>query len=273
VHGTVPEHLAEDTVEPPPADPADVYRYNTMILNYALECLGSNAAYPVSVVARMSAESVRVTLDKLDWAEKAWGAGDWIDCFASCLYINSRHFRMPTTGRVLFGWLAEHADPDTGLWGQATDAGWLQPVNGFYRLTRGTYAQAGVPLPYPAQAFETILRHAEDACYFQGRGNACNVLDVVHPLWLCLRQVPDRKAQVAAWVEPRIEGILASWVEGEGFPFDLDDGKPSLQGTEMWLSILYLMADVLGIGEALGYRPKGVHRTEPVWNLGSGGRG
>jgi hypothetical protein len=85
--------------------------------------------------------------------------------------------------------------------------------------------------------------------------------------------VPDRKAQVAAWVEPRIEGILASWVEGEGFPFDLDDGKPSLQGTEMWLSILYLMADVLGIGEALGYRPKGVHRTEPVWNLGSGGRG
>ena len=36
----------------------------------------------------------------------------------------------------------------------------------------------------------------------------------------------------------------------------------SLHDTEMWLSITWLIADLLGISDALGYRPKGVHRPE-----------
>jgi hypothetical protein len=30
----------------------------------------------------------------------------------------------------------------------------------------------------------------------------------------------------------------------------------------MWLSITWLIADLLGVSHALGYRPKGVHRPE-----------
>jgi len=40
--------------------------------------------------------------------------------------------------------------------------------------------------------------------------------------------------------------------------------EPSLQGTEMWLAIIWLLADVLGESGALGYRPRGVHRPEPA---------
>jgi hypothetical protein len=31
-------------------------------------------------------------------------------------------------------------------------------------------------------------------------------------------------------------------------------------GTEMWLSIVWLLADVLGESSSLGYRPRGIHR-------------
>jgi hypothetical protein len=30
----------------------------------------------------------------------------------------------------------------------------------------------------------------------------------------------------------------------------------------MWLSIIYLCAELAGIGNRLNFRPKGVHRTE-----------
>ena len=35
-------------------------------------------------------------------------------------------------------------------------------------------------------------------------------------------------------------------------------------GTEMWLAIIWLLAEVLGESGALGYRPRGVHRPEPA---------
>ncbi|MER6010687.1 hypothetical protein [Streptomyces bluensis] len=37
-------------------------------------------------------------------------------------------------------------------------------------------------------------------------------------------------------------------------------GRP---GAGMWLAIIWLLADLLGRSDALGYRPRGVHRPEP----------
>ena len=39
-----------------------------------------------------------------------------------------------------------------------------------------------------------------------------------------------------------------------------DHSNTSLMGTEMWLSILYIMCDYIGIADLLTYSPKGVHR-------------
>ena len=32
----------------------------------------------------------------------------------------------------------------------------------------------------------------------------------------------------------------------------------------MWLAILWLLGDLVGIADVLGYRPRGIHRPEPA---------
>ena len=268
--GLVPEHIPEHRRFDPPLVPTgrpdEAWRYNTMIVNYALECLDSNLAFPVKNAAAITPARLRRQLAKLPWATDAWGAGDWVDCYASCLWPNARYFGATPPLAELFAWLDARHDPASGLWGSASaDTRWLLPVNGFYRLTRGTYAQYGRPLPAPERAVDTILVHAGDRAFFTPeKENACNVLDVVHPLWLCLRQTGHRRGEAEAWVAGRLARLPARWVRGRGFDFQPARGEPSLQGTEMWLSILWLMAELLGVSPALGYRPRGVHRIEPV---------
>lgn len=37
---------------------------------------------------------------------------------------------------------------------------------------------------------------------------------------------------------------------------------------QMWLATVWYLADLVGIAESLGYRPRGVHRPEPAHDLG-----
>lgn len=269
--GLVPEHLPEDrTYDPPaPTSPELEQRYNTMIVNYALECLGSYLEHRVENAAAIRAERMRRIPVELEASVHAWRSGSWIDSYASCLCMNEKYFERKTLLPELMDWLNQNCDPTTGMWGKwRDDSRWLYPVNGFYRLTRGTYAQVGALLPYPEAAIDTILAHSKDEEYFGDRkGNACNVLDVVHPLWLCLKQTDHRRSEAEDWVRERVLVILNCWAEGRGFGFDLTRDEPSLQGTEMWLSILYLMVEILGYPRVIGYFPRGVHRLQPISGL------
>ena len=268
--GLVPEHIPGDaSLNPPPAmEVRYADRYNTMIVNYALECLGSHLSHPVANAEALDAALLVETLDSLHWRDAAWGAGHWVDCYASSLYPNRKYFGLGLQIEVLFSWLDRNCDGETGLWGKWRPADrWLQPVNGFYRLTRGTYAQFGIPLPHAVRALDSILAHCTDQEFFSpGKGDACNVLDVVHPIWLCAKQGIHRREDATHWIRVRVPGILDQWVDGRGMAFDPAcadmNGQPGLQGTEMWLSIIYLMADYLGLSSYLGYRPRGVHRPE-----------
>lgn len=144
------------------------------------------------------------------------------------------------------------------------DPRWLMAVNGFYRLTRGTYAQFGVDVPRPEAAVDTVLAHCRDWRWFERDGRtACNVLDVVHPLWLLGRQTGHRRAEVRDAVAGVLAAAMADWSDGAGHAFEAG-GTPGLQGTEMWLSIVYLAADLLGESGGLSWRPRGVHRLEPA---------
>lgn len=170
-----------------------------------------------------------------------------------------------------------NADLHTGMWGSATrDRGFLPVVNGFYRASRGTFAQFGVPLPRPEAVVDTVLGHARDPRWFAaGARNACNVLDVAHPLWLT-RGSGHRSAEVQDAAARLLSAALSMWVPGAGFSFrepsattrGFTETEPGLQGTEMWLAIIWYLADILGIADALGYRPRGVHRPEPAAELG-----
>ncbi|MEV6282239.1 acyltransferase [Kribbella sp. NPDC051770] len=241
--------------------------YHILCVGYALQLLGSSFEHQIALPSDLTQR-----LDALPWARNAWSAGNGLDALGTAMARNLHdHGENPGDAFfTTFGWLTTRADPATGAWGNHhPDDGWLQVVNGFYRLTRGTYAQFGLPLPYPEQAIRTVLTHAQDRAVFSGDGyNACNVLDVIHPLWLAGQQTAYGRAEGERWAAEMLNGILTRWVDGEGFAFAPDGSDdrsvPGLQGTEMWLAIIWLLADYLGTAEPLGYRPRGVHRPDPL---------
>lgn len=253
------------------ADPSAAY--HVLSVGYALDLLGSELPTRVHAVADLSADQVVTFVDGLPWQRKAWRAAHWVDALGTAMLWNSRQDSTPPGAQLdaLIGWLVRRADRQTGMWGQPGEDGLLQPVNGFYRASRGTFAQFGIDVPHPERIVDTVLRHAQDARYFTAeRQNACNVLDVAHPLWL-VRATDHRREEQTRLTERLLREAMVRWQDGAGFGFSAGgidrsrtDAEPGLQGTEMWLSIIWLLADLLGLAGALSYRPRGVHRPEPA---------
>ncbi|GAB3412383.1 acyltransferase [Flindersiella endophytica] len=268
--GLVPEY-GEDS--PPTLGGAATY--HILCVGYALQLLGTPFEHPVHAVQDLTPGELAKQLDALPWSRRAWGAGSFIDSIGTAYYRNLADFDLRAESTdALFGWLLRNASPWHGMWGTPdNESRWHQVVNGFYRLTRGTYAQFGLPLPYPERAIDTLLTHSVDVAYFgPARGTACDVLDVIHPLWLCAKQTPYRRPEGEAWARRQLDRALSKWQDGQGFTFYLEPGtdelhSPGLQGTEMWLAIIWLLADYLGESEALGYKPRGVHRPDPAATL------
>ncbi|MFI0542804.1 acyltransferase [Streptomyces sp. WSLK1-3] len=258
--------------------------YHVLCVGYALDLLGPGLPHPVHGVSNMTARQLGLQLSALPWRTAAWGAGAWVDSLATAAHWNLRHGEEGEgTTESLFGWLLTRVDPWTGMWGSpSSEEGRLQMVNGYYRLTRGSFAQFGLPVPYPERVVDTVLDHARDARYFGlGRENACNVLDVAHPLWLCTRQLGSaadgyRSGEIRDWAERQLATVLPRWQAGRGFGFGPGTAgpgpEPGLQGTEMWLAIVWYLADLLGRSDELGYRPRGIHRPEAA-RQGIGGMG
>ena len=238
--------------------------YNVLAVGYALEVLGARPLHKIAAVELVAPE-LCAWLESLTWRERAWGAGAAVDAIGTALYFNARYFSAGTSRETLFGWLALKQDRASGLWGSPTDEeGLLQPVNGFYRLTRGTYAQFGVAVPRPDAAIDSVLLNHRNYGGFAGATyTACNLLDTIHPLLLCLGQTDHRRAEAEAIARSIIARAGERWVDGEGFAF-ADGQAPGLQGTEMWLSVVHLAAKLLGESDEFAFVPKGVHRTEAV---------
>ncbi|KQQ67231.1 acyltransferase [Microbacterium sp. Leaf320] len=275
--GLVPSLGADGLIERP-APGVDLNdgdaAYHVECVGYALDLLGARFPYPIRSVAEMSGDEVVGFLGSRSWRSRAWGAGHDVDALGTALLWNLDHGKRGAF-EAYFGWLFTHVDPATGMWGHPrSDDGLLQIVNGYYRLTRGSFAQFGVPLPYADRAVDTVLAHTRDTRFFEPeRLNACNVLDVAHPLWLLRPQTGAyRSDEIRALASNLLDAALDNWVDGEGFGFQTPSSSsgltgasaPGLQGTEMWLSIVWLLADLLGESDALEYRPRGIHRPEPA---------
>jgi acetyltransferase-like isoleucine patch superfamily enzyme len=234
--------------------------YNVLAVGYALECLGAAPLLPVRLVEEIDSYQLVEWLEGLPWATRAWHSGATVDSIATALYLNARYFDGGRHRNTLFGWLALNADRTTGLWGCPTQTeGFLQPVNGFYRLTRGAHAQFGLPVPYPEAAINTVLLNYRQHEGFSGAAfNACNLLDTIHPLMLCLKQTDHRREEAREIARSILDRAGGRWTS-RGFAFAY--GQPeSLQGTEMWLSVIWLAGECLGLSQMLSYRPRGIHR-------------
>jgi carbonic anhydrase/acetyltransferase-like protein (isoleucine patch superfamily) len=290
--GLTPTLDGQGRHRPGPADPEDGDTlYHVLSLGYALDLLGSSFLHPIRTVADLTPPDVLDFLDRLPWQSQGWSAGARVDMLGTALLRNLRHpdghagaeaQAARRAADTVFGWLLTHADRDTGMWSRARMSdGLLQPVNGYYRASRGTFAQFGVPVPYPERVVDAVLRQAADQRHFgPGRTTACNLLDVAHPLWLVSRQTGHRGDEIRGLAREHLTAVIDQWVPHQGFPFRFpplsgprEPGQvPGLQGTEMWLATLWYLADLAGISESLGYRPAGVHRPEPAFDLAAGER-
>lgn len=242
----------------------DAIDYDVLSVGYALENLGSHVPHPYSKAEQYQGERLIGWLERLPW-ENPWRAGAQIDHLCTAFYQNKKYFGLQPDEETLFSWLDSHVNT-RGMWGHdASDV--LLQVNGFYRLTRGSYAQFGHPLPEPEAMLEALLEHASHLFEEPENIHSCNMLDIIHPMWLAKKQTNYRAAECKEFAVEWIDRILTGWTPGKGYATVL--GKPneeSLMGTEMWLSILYLMCDYLGVAGYLHYCPKGVHRPQTNWN-------
>lgn len=250
--------------------------YHVLCVGYALDVLGSGFPHPVAAFTGRSGTDLVDALERLTWHGRVWGSGAWVDTVGTALRwdvprgVPGAEAQLAT----LMGWLDLRADRRTGMWGSPDGTeGMLQVVNGFYRASRGSYAQFGLSLPHPERAVDTTLAHACDPRWFAPeRQNACNVLDVAHPLWLAGKQTAHRREEVVALAGRLLGDALGHWTDHEGFGFQAPDPGtrgvpatvPGLQGTEMWSAVIWLLADLVGLADVLGYRPRGVHRPEPA---------
>ena len=235
--------------------------YTLMCVGYALENLGTSISQAVSCADELKEDKLTSWLDEMYNRERAfpaWSFGSDVDALGTAFYQNKKYFRLDFEQENFFAWLNAHINPHTGMWG--SDADLLDTVNGFYRLTRGTYAQFNVDLPMPEKVIDTVLRH-KPILEQDKHITACNTLDIIHPLWLCKKQTAYRSDEGYAFAKKWIEIIMQNWVENEGFAFELlKHEKTSMMGTEMWLSIFYLLCDYADVSEVLNYIPKGIHR-------------
>ncbi len=216
--------------------------------SYALEILGEKPVY----FSYVNSLDVWEFLDSLSWKNDAWDAGHHTDIFATACYMNKKHYQKGYP-KDLFLWLALNQSMD-GLWGEGDIN---LRVNGYYRLTRGTYDQFKLKPSYVKDAIDTILDYSEKKGV---PDNACDALDIVHPLYFTHGFTSYRRSEGEAWCVKMLPKFMDMFTE-KGFAFRVGE-EATLKGTEMWLSIIYLMCDYLSLGHLLGYEPKGVHRTK-----------
>jgi len=258
--------------------------YHVLSVGYALDLLGSSFEHPLRAVTDLGTDGLLDFCAAQPWVGAGWSSGAAIDSIGTALLWALRadeHGRVPRRGLdAVLGWLTSHAQRGTGMWSPSRlSDGLLQPVNGYYRATRGTFAQFGVPVPHPERVVDTVLAQLGDDRHFgPGRSTSCNVLDVAHPLWLVGGQTQHRRGEATDAAVRLLPDVLDAWVPGEGFPFRLPprggssapDCAPTLKGTEMWLAVVWYLAELAGVSESLGYRPRGVHRPEPAFDLEQG---
>ncbi|QDY69560.1 acyltransferase [Qingshengfaniella alkalisoli] len=258
----------------PTEHPSGDELYNIESVGHALECLGASPLHPIRWAPATDAGAMERWLSDIPWTENPWGAGAMVDGLGTAMYFNARYHGITGPFATLFGWLNIHADPLTGMWSPPKGHDWLLPVNGFYRLTRGSYALFGMPLPYPERSIDTILAHSRANGGFAREGfTSCNILDVVHPLWLCSRQTDYRAAEIEVEIRQALTVVMDHWRSGQGFSFQRSE-PCGLQGTEMFLSVVGLAAEYLGLAGVLPFGLRGIHQSKvalPIHSFATSG--
>ncbi len=231
---------------------------------YALRLLGEAPPDPPPGLLDIGADTLIRRLAELPWHRRAWTCGHRIDAFATACCAWRRSDLLAT----VLGWLLQHVDCHSGLWGDPDPQGdWREPINGWYRTVRGSFAGAGAPVPHPERVIDSVLRHAHGPHGLGPACTSCDILDITFPLWYCARQTAHRRAEIDAWAHAALEQLPQGWQPGAGFAFTLDGEQPSLKQTAQWLMTLWYLADLTDQSMGFAWTPRGLHAPLPWHRL------
>ena len=178
--------------------------YHILCVGYALQLLGSSFAYPIRAVDALEAHTLEHRLDALPWSTHAWSAGNTIDGLGTACARNMHDFGadLDDAGRgplmTLVGWLAARVDPEHGMWVPARSRRRLAPggqrllpadPRNLCAVRDGASAPGGGSADHPRAT--RVTGDSSPATHY----TACNVLDVVHPLWLAAKETDARSSR------------------------------------------------------------------------------
>ena len=157
--------------------------------------------------------------------------------------------------------LAAHRTPTRGPGCGASPTADRGPAAAGQRLlpaTRGSFAQFGLPVPYPERrdrhragprARPPLLRPGPAERLQRARRRA-------PALARAAADRPPAPRRSPAGPSSCSRDALRRWNDGAGFGFGpapgdrgADRDRPGLQGTEMWLAIIWLLADLVGVSD------------------------
>src|ERR1019366_7947604 len=94
--------------------------YHVLCVGYALDVMGSRFPWPVEAVRGTTAAPIVSELESLPWQSAGWGAGAWVDAWATAAQWNLAQDAAMEPGALeaMFGWLLSRANPASGMWGQ-----------------------------------------------------------------------------------------------------------------------------------------------------------
>ena len=229
--------------------------YNLICATSILDAQNENFPLPFEFVRNINWNGLIV--NSLNTKKDIWQVGADLDYLLTAIYFNEKHHKL-TQPRLFFDEIQKNINNDR-LFGHYDNYDErLYAVNGFYRLDRGC-SLFEKEFKKANSLIDTLINHYWYFDEFNNTHfNACNLLDTIYPL---MKHSNGYRLDEIRYISSRIiYKIIPNYGENRGFGFD-HKKLPSLQGTEMFLSILYYCAKILEIEDCFVYLPLGIHKV------------
>ena len=178
----------------------------------ALECLGSEAEYPLRFLKEFKdVKYFNEWLNKLDWSN-AWNSGNKVMFVAICSIYNLEKFKDPESQLILdtwFDWMNVNQNRETGFWGNTKATCYFNGMGGFYHQFV-IYNYLNKTVNYWEKIVDRHLYlQLGDGGYNPERGGAaCDDIDGIDPLVHFYHQYDYRRDEIQAALKRTLKLIL-----------------------------------------------------------------
>lgn len=262
----------------------------------ALGILGIKPIYPLQFAFRYADEKVlKDWLSKRDW-NNAWLEGNnllFVGEFLTHMYEAEGNNKAKDALSILFKWLDNEIDPETGLWGTNGYCDKYSAVYGGYHQLL-LYYYWGHDIKHKERLVDTVLllQHKDGGFAMNWGGGTCQDVDAVDILVNMYKQtnyrrddilVALKRAYISIMKRFTIEGgfVDRRWEEFRHMGMEYtyaSKNKANMFSTWFGVHTLFLISEVINLSYtkrldygfnticSMGWHKKSVQRREPFWS-------